>query len=225
MSESTWLDVLFVFYNSLWIIIFFIHNYKQSLAREVSGPNKSIKESIKHWISQNYFLNGPNFPDSFAILFFTALDFTFATRHIHHWALFPLRPRCFILSGAISYCSLLFHSSILDTFWPEGLIFWYHIFLLFHTVHGVLEAILERVAFSSLSGPRFVRTLLYDPSVLGALHSLTQSFIELLKPFHRKFVIHERNTVTIPTRSIFPCLSCPALMIWSTRCHCFRENE
>ena len=28
---------------------------------------------------------GPNIPNSYAILFFTALDFTFTTRHIHNW--------------------------------------------------------------------------------------------------------------------------------------------
>ena len=41
-----------------------------------------------------------------------------------------------------------------------GLIFWYHIFIPFHTVHGVLQArILEWVAISSSSRPHFVRTL------------------------------------------------------------------
>ena len=42
------------------------------------------------------------------------------------------------------------------------------IFLPFHTFHRVLQArILEWIAISSSSGPRFVRTLHYDPSVLG----------------------------------------------------------
>ena len=53
-------------------------------------------------------------------MFFTASDFTFTTRHIHNWALFLLWPNCFILSGAISYCPLLFPSTILDTSWPGG---------------------------------------------------------------------------------------------------------
>ena len=51
-----------------------------------------------------------------------------------------------------SFISPLFPSSILDTSWPGGLIFWYHIFLPFHTVHGVLMArILEwfAIPFSS----------------------------------------------------------------------------
>ena len=67
---------------------------------------------------------------SYAILFFTASDFAFTTRYIHVWASFPLWLRLFIPSGAVS---LLFRSSILDTYQPRGLIFQCHIFLPFHT--------------------------------------------------------------------------------------------
>jgi len=43
-----------------------------------------------------------------------------------------------------------------------------HIFLPFHTVHVVLQAwMLEWVSISFSSGPHFVRTLHYDPSILG----------------------------------------------------------
>ena len=90
--------------------------------------------------------------------------FTFTTRHIHNSVLFPLWLSLFILSGAIS---LLFPSSILDTYWPGGFIFQCHIFLPFHTVHGVLKArILQWFAILFFSGPHFVRTLHYDPSIL-----------------------------------------------------------
>ena len=41
----------------------------------------------------------------------------YITRQIHNWASFPLWPRCFILSGAISSCPPLFPSSISNTFW------------------------------------------------------------------------------------------------------------
>ena len=59
-----------------------------------------------------------------------------------------LWPNHFILAGAISNCPLLFPNSILDTFRPVGIIFWFHMFLSFHTVLGVLVAIiLERFAF------------------------------------------------------------------------------
>ena len=47
------------------------------------------------------------------MLFFTALDFTFTTRHIHNWASFLLWISLFILSGAVY---LLFLSSKLDTY-------------------------------------------------------------------------------------------------------------
>ena len=77
----------------------------------------------------------PNIPGSYVILFFTELDFTFTTRIIHKWASFPLWPSCFILSIAIHNCLPLFPSSMLDTFWSLGLIFWCHIFLPFHTAH------------------------------------------------------------------------------------------
>ena len=115
--------------------------------------------------SQFTLIHGPNVPGSYAILFFTTLDFTFVTRHIHNWALFPLWLSLFIPSGAIS---LLFSNSILDIFQPGELIFQCHIFLPFHTVHGVLKARRLKwfvIAFSS--GPHFVKTLHHDPSILG----------------------------------------------------------
>ena len=67
-------------------------------------------------------------------------------------------------SGVISP---LFSSSILGTYWP-GEFFQCHIFLPFHTVHGVFKArILKWFATPFSSGPHFVRTLHHDPSVLG----------------------------------------------------------
>ena len=49
-----------------------------------------------------------------------------------------------------------------------GLIFWCRIFLAFYTVHEVLTAsILGWFASPSSSGSRFVRTVSYDPSILG----------------------------------------------------------
>ena len=80
-------------------------------------------------------IHGPNIPGSYAIFFFTALDFAFTTRHIHTWSSFLLWLNLFILSGGIS---LLFPSSILDTYQPGLLIFQCHICLPFHTLHGVL---------------------------------------------------------------------------------------
>ena len=92
-----------------------------------SGPFLSDSEDVdvhsSHLLLDHIeftFIHGPNIPGSYVILFFTALDFTFTTRHIHSWALFPLWPSCFILSGAVSNCLLLIPSNILDTFWSGG---------------------------------------------------------------------------------------------------------
>jgi len=40
-------------------------------------------------------IHEPNIPGFYAILFFTASDFTFTTRHIHSWALFLLGVHAF----------------------------------------------------------------------------------------------------------------------------------
>ena len=66
-------------------------------------------------------IHGPNFLDSYAILFFIALDFTFTTRHTHYWVSFLHWPSCYIFSEAISNCPLLFPSSTLYTYWHGGL--------------------------------------------------------------------------------------------------------
>ena len=78
----------------------------------------------------------PNIPGSYAILFFTASEFTSITSHIHNW-LFLLWLHLFILSGVISS---LISSSILGTYQPGEFIFQCPIFLPFHSAHGVLKA-------------------------------------------------------------------------------------
>ena len=62
------------------------------------------------------------------------------------------------------------------------LIFQGHIFLPFHTVHGVLEArILKWFAVPFFSGPRFVRTLTMTRLSWVAPQGMAHSFIELDK--------------------------------------------
>ena len=62
----------------------------------------------------------------------------------------------------------LISSSILGTYHTGEFIFQCPIFLPFHTVHGVLKArIWKWFAIPFSSGPRFVRSLHHDPSVLG----------------------------------------------------------
>ena len=50
--------------------------------------------------SQFALIYGPNIPGSYAILFFTASDFTSITGHIHNWVLFLLW--LYLFSGVIS---------------------------------------------------------------------------------------------------------------------------
>ena len=110
-------------------------------------------------------IHGPNVPGSYAILLFIPSDLTSITSHIHNGVLFLLWLCLFILSGVISS---LFSSSILGTYRPGEFIFQCPIILLFHTVHGVLKArILKWFAIPFSTGPRFIRTLHHDPSILG----------------------------------------------------------
>ena len=70
-----------------------------------------------------------------------------------------------VLSGVFSP---FFSSSVLGTYQPGELTFQCPIFLPFHTVNGVLKArILKWFAIAFSRGPRFVRTLHHNPSVLG----------------------------------------------------------
>ena len=111
-------------------------------------------------------IHRPNIPGSYAVLPFTASDFTSITSHIPNWVFFFLLWLCLsMLSGVISP---LFSSSILDTYRPVEFIFQCPVFLPFHTVHGVLKAgILNWFVIPFSSGPCFVRTFHHDPSVLG----------------------------------------------------------
>ena len=81
--------------------------------------------------------HGPNIPDSYAILLFTASNLASKTIPIHNWVLFLLWLHPFILSGVITPP---ISSSILGTYRPREFIFQCPIFLSFHTVHGVLKA-------------------------------------------------------------------------------------
>ena len=146
------------------LVITFLPRSKRLLISWLQSPSAVILEPRK-MKSATALIHGPNIPGSYAILLFTALDSPSITSHIHNWVLFSLWLCLFILSGAISP---LFPSSILGTYQPGEFIFQCHIFLLLHTVHGVLKArILTWFAIPFSSGPCFIRTLHYDPSILG----------------------------------------------------------
>ena len=93
-------------------------------------------------------IHGPNIPGSY-VIFFTALDFTFTPWHICNWVHFCFGP-------AFSFFLEIFLCSPVVVYWiPADLggrvIFWCHIFLPFHTFHGVLMArILEWFCHSLL---------------------------------------------------------------------------
>ena len=125
-------------------------------------------------------IHGPNIPGSYAILLFTALDFTSIPSHIHSLVLFLLWLLLFILSGVISW--LRSSGIYIDPSPPGEFISQCPIFLPFHTVHGVLKArILKCLPFPSpvdhvLSE---LSTVTRPPWV--ALHGIDHSFIELDK--------------------------------------------
>ena len=110
-------------------------------------------------------IHGPHIPGSYAMLVFTALDFSFTTRHTHNWASFLLRPSCFTLSGAVSKCPL--HAGRLPA-WGRALISQRHLFALSHCSWGLAARTLAWFAIPSSSGPCLVRILHYDPSILGS---------------------------------------------------------
>ena len=96
-------------------------------------------------------IHGPNIPVFYAILLFTASDFTSITHRIHKWVLFLLWIHFFILSEVISP---LISSSILGMYRPGELIFQCPVFFPFHTVHSVLQArLLKWFAIPFSSGP------------------------------------------------------------------------
>ena len=82
-----------------------------------------------------------NIPGSYGILFFTASDFTFTTRHIHNWTSFPL------FGSASSFLIELFLCSSPAAYWTPinlggggGV----HLSVLYlfasSCVHGILKA-------------------------------------------------------------------------------------
>ena len=121
--------------------------------------------AISSLTTSNALIHGPNIPGSYAILLFIVLDLASITSHIHNWVLFLLWLCLFILSGVIS---LLTSSSILGTYQLGEFISQCPIFLPFHSVHGVLKArILKWFAIAFSTGPRSVRPLHHDPSILS----------------------------------------------------------
>ena len=124
----TVVDVMVIWIKFTHFSSFLVHWFLKCRCSLLPSPVWSLPITLIH---------GPNIPGSYAVLLFTALDFTSITGHIPNWALFLLWLSLFILSGIISP---LLSSSILGTYRPGEFIFQCHIFLPFHTVHEVLKA-------------------------------------------------------------------------------------
>jgi len=92
-------------------------------------------------------IHGPNIPNSYAILLFTASDLASITSHIHTWVLFLLWLHLFLLSLVISP---LFSTTILGTYQPGEFIFQCPIFLPFVLFMGFSrQEYLSGVSFPS----------------------------------------------------------------------------
>ena len=113
------------------------------------------------------------------ILFFTALDFTSITSHIHNRMLSSLWLHLFILSGGISS---LISSGISGLYWPGNFIFQCPIVLPFILFMGFSR----QEYWCGLPLPSPVGHVLSDLSTMTcpswvALYGMTHSFIELDK--------------------------------------------
>ena len=124
-------------------------------------------------------IHGPNLQGSYAVLFFTASDFAFTTRHIHSRGSFLLSSSHFILSGAISNCPPLFPGSILDTFQHggEGMVHLLvsYLFAFLYCSWSSHARILEWFAIPLYSGSCFVRflTVTHLPCIAWLIASLS----------------------------------------------------
>ena len=142
-----------------------------------------------------------NIPGSCVILFFTASDLTFTTRHIHNWVLYLLCPNLFIHSGAIGNSPPLLPSSILNIFRLGGLIFQCLISLSFYTVHEVLTAnILGWFAIPSSSGREWEDTWAEESHII--LKEALQAVYSLLESKWRKLTCRWRMTISFEEESI-----------------------
>ena len=148
--------------------------------------------SLDHF--QFALIHGPNIPGSYAILFFTASDFTCISSHTQNWALCLLWLRLFILSGVISP---LFSSSILGTFRPGEFIILCHVlwrvsFYLFILFMGFSR----KEYWSGLPFPSPMDHVLSELFTMTcqswvALHDMAHSLIEL-----DKAVVHVLSLVS-----------------------------
>ena len=144
-------------------------------------------------------IHGPNIPGSYAILLFTALDFTSITSHIHNWVLFLLWLHLFFLSGV---SSPLITSSILGTYQLGEFIFQCPFFCLFILFMGFSR----QEYWSGLLFPSPMDHVLLELSTMTCL-----SWVSLLGTAHSlieldKAVVHVIRLVSFLRLQFSVCL-------------------
>ena len=148
-----------------------------------------------------------NISGSFAVLLFTASDFTFTTGYVHNWGHFPFGSgTSFFLDWLlIALCSSPVAFWILSDL--IRLIFQCHIFLHFHTVHWVLEArILKGLPF--LPPVDNVLSEIFTMTHLSwvALHGIAYDLIDLCKPFHHNKAVNDEGEIFMQWKRIYSIL-------------------
>ena len=120
------------------------------------------------------------------------------TSRAEHHSCFGPTPSFFLELLVIALCSSpVFPSSILDIFWPGGLIFWHLIFLPFQLFMGFFR----QEYWSELPFPSPLEHVLSELFTMTQLswvdlHGMAHSFTELCKPLHHnKAVIHKGSPV------------------------------
>ena len=155
-------------------------------------------------------IRGPNIPGPYAIVLFTASDFTSTTSHTHNWVLFLLFLHLFILSGIISPLISVAYCIPNDLGSSSS-----SVLLAYHTVHGIFKIrILKRFANPFSNGPRFVRTLHHDPSIMGGTSSV-----------HFSSVAQSCPTLCNPMNCSTPGLSVHHQFLEFTQTHVHRVSD
>ena len=132
-------------------------------------------------------IHGPNIPGSYAILFSTATDFTFTTRHIRNWAAFLLWPSAsfFLDLLVIALCSSPVEHW--TSYNPRGSSSSVIYFAFSYCSWGSHDENTGVVCHSLLQW-----TFCQNFSLWPILGGLAHSFIELRQPLHHnKAMIHE----------------------------------
>ena len=125
-------------------------------------------------------IHGSNTAGSYALLFFTALDFASSiTNHIHNWMLFSLWLHLFILSGVFLHSSPVAYWAPTDLGSSSFSVLSFCLFILFMWFS-------RQEYWSGLPFPSPVDHVLSELSTMTrlswvALHGMAQSFIELDK--------------------------------------------